>query len=117
MSGKNEIKYSIPGWAKIPLAHAVSKISTSGKNIKQADYLSEGAFPIIDQGQDYIGGYTNDATKLIECDPPLIVFGDHTRLAKFVDQRFAPGADGVVILSPHKCFNAKLLASRSIHGV
>src|SRR6185437_4902497 len=107
MTHQTGITSSISGWAEIPLSKAVLKIPTTGKKIKQADYLAEGAFPIIDQGQEYIGGYTDDVQKLIEADSPVIVFGDHTLVAKFIDQRFAPGADGVVVLSPHKFFNAK----------
>ncbi|MDE5618944.1 MAG: restriction endonuclease subunit S, partial [Ruminococcus sp.] len=37
------------------------KITTSKIKIKSHDYLKQGLFPIIDQGKDFIGGYTNNA--------------------------------------------------------
>jgi type I restriction enzyme S subunit len=33
-------------------------------------------------------------------EPPVIVFGDHTRCVKFVTERFVQGADGVKVLKP-----------------
>ena len=54
----------------------VQKISipADGKT-KQKDYLLAGQLPIIDQGKKLIGGYSNDLTKTISCDLPVIVFG------------------------------------------
>jgi type I restriction enzyme S subunit len=72
----------------------------SGGNVKvqKGDYLSSGRYPIIDQGQDFIGGYTDDASHLVKGKGPWIVFGDHTRALKFVDFPFCMGADGVKVL-------------------
>lgn len=72
------------------------------KKIKQKEYLETGLLPIIDQGHKLIGGYTNDKTKAIECDYPVIVFGDHTKCVKFVTFPFAPGADGIKALCPNQ---------------
>ena len=79
----------------------VKKISVpSDKKIKQKAYLKAGSLPVIDQGHSLIGGYTNDITKAIECDYPVIVFGDHTKCVKFITFPFAPGADGIKVLGP-----------------
>lgn len=79
----------------------VRKISVpSDKKIKQKAYLKAGSLPVIDQGHSLIGGYTNDITKAIECDYPVIVFGDHTKCVKFITFPFAPGADGIKVLGP-----------------
>lgn len=79
----------------------VRKISVpSDKKIKQKAYLKAGSLPVIDQGHSLIGGYTNDITKAIECDYPVIVFGDHTKCVKFITFPFAPGADGIKVLQP-----------------
>lgn len=79
----------------------VTKISVpSDKKIKQKDYLGVGLLPIIDQSHSMIGGYTNDLTKSIECDFPVIIFGDHTKCVKLVSFPFAPGADGIKVLQP-----------------
>ena len=77
---------------KIPIA--------ADKKIKQKQYLNSGAIPIIDQGHRLIAGYTDDMSKQIICDSPVIVFGDHTKCVKIVNFPFAPGADGIKIIKP-----------------
>ena len=74
----------------------------SGGNIKtpQGEYLSLGAFPIVDQGKALIGGYIDDPARLCGGGRPAIVFGDHTRCIKHVDFPFCMGADGVKVLRP-----------------
>ncbi len=67
-----------------------SKIPTS-------NYLKEGKYPIIHQGLSYIAGYSDDEEGLLT-DVPAIVFGDHTRIIKYVDFPFFIGADGVKVL-------------------
>ena len=67
--------------------------------IKKEEYLPEGKYPIIDQGQTYIGGYTNDENLISSENLPVIVFGDHTKVFKYVDFPFAIGADGVKVLT------------------
>lgn len=79
----------------------VKKISISPqKKVKQKEYISQGCLPIIDQGRGLIGGYSNDMSKELSCELPVIVFGDHTRVVKYVDFPFAPGADGIKVLEP-----------------
>lgn len=79
----------------------VKKISIpADKKIKRKDYISNGILPIIDQGQDIIGGYTNDQSKTIECTKPVIVFGDHTKCVKLINFDFGAGADGIKIIIP-----------------
>ena len=56
----------------------------------------------------FIGGYTEQESKLVREQSPLVIFGDHTKIFKFVDFPFAPGADGIKILKPKSCFNPKL---------
>lgn len=96
-------------WAAIALSDAVINITITDKKIPQKEYLSEGAYPVFDQGQDYIGGYSDNKGKLVDCELPVLVFGDHTRVVKFVNQPFAPGADGIKVLQPQHFFNARLL--------
>jgi type I restriction enzyme, S subunit len=71
-------------WASIIFSEAVINISTTGKKIPQKDYLPDGLYPVIDQGQDYIGGFTLSKESVIECELPVIVFGDHTRIVKYI---------------------------------
>ncbi|MCF3935344.1 restriction endonuclease subunit S [Acuticoccus sp. M5D2P5] len=63
-------------------------------------YRPTGRYPIIDQGQSLIAGWTDDDGGLIDRDLPVIVFGDHTRAFKFIDFPFVRGADGTQVLKP-----------------
>ncbi|MDQ9213163.1 restriction endonuclease subunit S [Escherichia marmotae] len=54
----------------------------------------------MDQGQNYISGYINDESKLIKITTPICIFGDHTRIIKWVEHNFVPGADGTKLLKP-----------------
>ena len=68
-----------------------------GHKIQASEYLSAGKYPVIDQGQDQIAGYTNLEDGLFK-DVPAIIFGDHTRIIKYIDSPFFLGADGVKVL-------------------
>lgn len=68
-----------------------------GYKIQTSEYLPFGKYPIIDQGQAQIVGYTNLENGLFT-DVPAIIFGDHTRIVKYVDRPFFLGADGVKVL-------------------
>ena len=68
-----------------------------GTKIKTDDYHDSGAHIIIDQGQERIAGYT-DLEDGLFTEIPAIVFGDHTRVIKYVDEPFFLGADGVKVL-------------------
>lgn len=88
----------------------VNKVSVpSEKKTKQKEYLPKGTLPIIDQGQALIGGYTNDETKTIICDLPVIVFGDHTCCVKYIDFPFGAGADGIKVIKPKEGILPKYL--------
>lgn len=88
---------SLPeSWSQMLFNETLENISTIGKKIKQRDYLASGRFPVIDQGVDFTGGYTNDESSLLDCDLPVIVFGDHTKIVKFVDR---PSADVKIVVT------------------
>ncbi|HEX4080075.1 MAG TPA: hypothetical protein VHX61_14515 [Rhizomicrobium sp.] len=48
---------------------------TPPKKLPTSHYASKGAFPIIDQSQADICGWTNDHEALIQVGLPLIIFG------------------------------------------
>lgn len=76
-------------------------------SILRSEYLTKGEFPVIDQGQNYIAGYTNNKSLVFSDCLPVIIFGDHTRALKFIDFPFAVGADGTQILKPNSDFDSK----------
>ena len=56
--------------------------------------------PVIDQGKDLIAGFVDDIDLRFRGHLPVIVFGDHTRILKYVDFPFAVGADGTRLIAP-----------------
>ena len=89
-----------PHWEQIDFEDVFENITLVGRKVRQKDYLPAGTIPIVDQGTDLIGGFTNDESKCIQSTGQLIVFGDHTKCFKLVGFRFAPGADGIKVLKP-----------------
>ena len=96
------------GWCEIKLAQCVNNI-TKFYEIKTTNYEMAGNYPIVSQSEDLIAGYTDDDKFVIHLEKPVIVFGDHTRIIKFVDFDFCVGADGVKILSSKDFMSPKYL--------
>ena len=76
--------------------------------MKKGDYEPQGKLPVIDQGSSFIGGYTNDEGLKVECELPVIVFGDHTKAIKYVDFDFVGGADGIKVIKSQEMYHPKL---------
>ena len=76
----------------------VTKFATK---LPTSEYNTMGKHPIIDQGQKQIAGYT-DLEEGLFTDVPAIIFGDHTRVIKYIDTPFFIGADGVKVI---KCLD------------
>ena len=74
-------------------------VTKEGTKIPQEKYCLTGQFPIVDQGQRVIAGWWNDDAGIFK-DVPAIIFGDHTRAIKYMEEPFFIGADGVKILRP-----------------
>src|SRR3989338_4801238 len=77
------------------------------KKIQRKDFLEEGRFPIVSQEQEYINGFWNESKDLFKIIKPVVIFGDHTQVLKYVDFDFVLGADGVKILQPCSFLNPK----------
>jgi type I restriction enzyme M protein len=67
---------------------------TPPTKIQKTAFGIAGRFPIIDQSQDAIAGWTDDESTLVRPTKPLVIFGDHTCAIKLVETPFAQGADG-----------------------
>lgn len=93
-----EIVDGVPeGWKKELIGNLIQKIPRS-KQIMTSEYLSGGIIPIIDQSRDFVAGYTNDIDSIVKSDVPVIVFGDHTRILKYIQFPFAKCADGTQLI-------------------
>ena len=98
---EEEKPYALPlCWEWVRLPEIYLSISPSGSKLLSSAIKDAGTFPVVDQGQRYIAGYTDDAALLINLPGPVIVFGDHTTERKYIDFDFVAGADGVKILRP-----------------
>ncbi len=75
----------------------VRDVTSTTKKIPQSKYCLYGIYKIFDQGKSYIGGYSNIKDGVAN-DFPYIIFGDHTRVVKYVDEPCFIGADGVKLL-------------------
>ena len=96
-----EQPYKVPeNWCWVKFSVTYDNVSSSKNKIKQKDYQNEGKFAIVDQGENLIGGYSNNEGIVYDGELPVIIFGDHTRRIKYVDFPFIQGADGVKVLQP-----------------
>lgn len=87
---------------------ALVSVVRAKKIIPRSQYKSAGEFPIIDQGQGFIAGWTPDSSAVLSSGD-YVVFGDHTRTLKYVDFPFAQGADGLQILRAVEGVNPRYL--------
>lgn len=95
-------------WKKLGDIKEIMVVSPK-KKLNRKEYLEEGIYPVIDQGQSFIVGYTNDTNAAFESNR-YIVFGDHTESLKYVDFPFVQGADGIKVLKTNeKYINARYL--------
>lgn len=110
MNDKMRIPLSVPAsWKCLSVKNAVDKISLTKRKLKQKKYLHEGKIPVVDQGQELIGGYTDKEEMKVSSETPLIIFGDHTRIFKYIPFDFVAGADGVKVLKPKAMYSPKML--------
>ena len=85
------------GWEYAKIDTLLDKIKSSGKTLASEINLV-GKFPVVDQSRDFIAGYVDDEDKLVKSIKPIIIFGDHTRILKFINFPFVRGADGTQVL-------------------
>ena len=85
-------------WKKI---EELCKTKTPPCKLKTNEYQEYGVYPIIDQGQKPIAGYTDNEDALVD-DGEYILYGDHTCIVKYHNGCFAQGADGLkILISPN----------------
>ena len=97
MVWNEKLKREIPeGWRIDAIGNILDKYPTT-KRYETKEYLKEGRNPIVDQGDAYIVGFTNEDDNLLT-RIPAVLFGDHSTKVKLLDFVFARGADGTQIL-------------------
>lgn len=94
---RDENGNDFPDWEEKKFEEIVHGLPTRSFQIKQSEVRLIGKYPVVDQGQELIAGRSNESIKLFK-NLPVIVFGDHTTILKFVDFPFVVGADGTKLL-------------------
>lgn len=85
-------------WEKLTIGDVVKTIAPP-KKLQSNEFKNTGKYPIVDQSQKFICGYSDDNLAVINGNAnDLIIFGDHTCTLKFIDFPFIQGADGIKIL-------------------
>jgi type I restriction enzyme S subunit len=87
------------GWEQKPFESCIEPVEYTRK-VQRKDFLLEGQFPIVSQEAEFTNGFWDDEADLFKLSKPVVVFGDHTQVLKYVDFDFVLGADGVKILQP-----------------
>ena len=87
-------------WSIARLESLCQSITSKKYQIQQSEIKEKGKYPVISQSANYIEGYSDLTDKVYSLSSPLVVFGDHTRIVKYVDFNFIVGADGIKILQP-----------------
>ena len=77
--------------------------------MQKSKFGKAGKYPIIDQSQNEIAGWTDDNTAVICINRPVVIFGDHTCSIKYSDKPFVQGADGIKILETRETLMARFL--------
>ncbi len=92
--------HAVRSWTTADFGDLFENVTSSKLKLARKSYSPEGAFPVVDQGEEYVGGYSDDENLVHPGPLPVVIFGDHTRCVKFCDRRFIQGADGVKVLAP-----------------
>jgi type I restriction enzyme S subunit len=96
------------GWTWARFDELFQVASDGGRRLAQSRYQPSGKYPVIDQGENDPGGFT-DEELVYEGELPVILFGDHTRRFKLVEKPFVVGAQGIKILRPPTELPVRLL--------
>ena len=95
-----------PGWVEKPFEDCIEHVKYTAK-IQRKEFLEEGEFPIVSQEAEFTNGYWDNAADVFKVTSPVVIFGDHTQVLKYIDFDFVLGADGVKLLPPKPFLNPK----------
>lgn len=91
---EDEMPDDIPAtWKYVPFEHVIYEIGNKTNQVKESELTTKGKVPAISQSANFIEGYSDAETKVIN-NIPLVMFGDHTRNVKYIDFPFVICADG-----------------------
>jgi len=102
---KNDVGMS---WEMYDFSDLVNDITGGNRKFQSFEYQANAAFPIVDQSEKFISGFTNE-NAIVKRKKDVVIFGDHTKALKFIDFDFCLGADGVKVLEPVEELDSKFL--------
>ncbi|WP_147617722.1 restriction endonuclease subunit S [Oxalobacter paraformigenes] len=97
---KDENGEEFPEWEEKEFNNVFSTIPSKKYQIFSTEINEVGQFPVLDQSQALIAGYSDQQDKVCHISP-IIVFGDHTTVVKYFEKPFIVGADGTKLLFCH----------------
>ena len=104
-TAKKKVKFSNK-WEHERIQYSFDKIIGSTAKVPEYEILDSGKYPVYTQDiQSDIAGFSNKNNPIT--DLPLILFGDHSCVVKFIDRPFFRGADGTVLLKPKEKYIPK----------
>ena len=104
---KNDNGNNYPTWQPKKLINCLFSISLRNSQILSSEINQTGKYPVIDQIQQYIVGYSD--TEKSYKDHPVIIYGDHTTTVKYINFDFIVGGDGTKILKTFEEYNLKFM--------
>jgi restriction endonuclease S subunit len=98
----NDLPFAVPeGWTWARLGEIGEIIPTKQYQILESQIHGVGKIPVVSQSKNQIEGYCDNIENVFVHKNPIVVFGDHTKVVKFIDFDFIVGADGVKIIEPY----------------
>lgn len=99
LTGRTRLPGFSGKWEVRSFGSVLIRLNAKAHQIQTSDYQQSGRFAVVDQGQDFVVGFSDRVEKRLQCpEDGLIVFGDHTCIVKFIDFDFVVGADGTQVL-------------------
>lgn len=106
----DDTEFDVPDtWSVSTLEGVAIPVASKKYQIKESEVQKEGTCRVISQSQQMILGYTNKKEKLFHHNRPVITFGDHTTVVKFINFDFVVGADGLKIFEPTNIVDSKYM--------
>ena len=111
LTGRTRLPGFSGQWSRQPFDGALRRLNTGKNKVQTSEYKESGQYPVVDQGQERIVGYSDDSNKAFKCpEGGAIVFGDHTCITKYVDFDFIVGADGAQVLEARPGHSTQFIA-------
>jgi len=93
---------------RVELLRIVQAHGVGSTGLPKKDWVKDGSFPVIGQGENYIEGWTNREDLVIKPKSGLVLYGGHTRRTKYIEKPFVPGPNAK-ILAPYSMLKSKYL--------